>query len=273
MTNEVNSLPLSEIKTKNNSRLNHSREGDLSDLMLSIKNHGVLEPVGVKKSGDHYDLIFGFRRYFASKKLGNKTIPARVVLTENAKESDAILLNITENLVRANPTIAEQSIAFKKLRDNGMTPAEISIRLGVPRKRVKAYLSAMRTMPNDLRKDVQYVAPGNRAGKGKIPGGVINLVENARKSLGLTRSQCRLVYEASRGEDATVKHVQSALVAVRSGVALKKALAEAANFQQFAVNLNMNKTEQRKIENKTGKKMGRIITNLLAEKYPGLVFQ
>ena len=102
-------------------------DGDsLQLLSQSIKEHGVLQPITVRKSGRDHIIVMGERRYRASKLAGQKTIPA--IVREYA-DNDVLEVQIIENLQRRDvePTEEAEAIAFLMDKYN---PAEIAKRLG-----------------------------------------------------------------------------------------------------------------------------------------------
>jgi ParB family chromosome partitioning protein len=103
---EVVKLKISEVVLKDNSR--GQIGDDLSELMSSIKTHGLLQPIGVIKSkrGKKYEVVYGNRRYNAVKKLGIKTIQA-VILKVN--DADKLILNLVENIQRKDVPVSEQA--------------------------------------------------------------------------------------------------------------------------------------------------------------------
>lgn len=99
-------------------------EKELIELSESIKTHGLLQPILVrpvsgsldKKGLQNYEIVYGERRFRASKLAQMKTIKAEV---RNITDEDAIEIQIIENLVRKDIHPLEEAEAFKKLLDNG----------------------------------------------------------------------------------------------------------------------------------------------------------
>ncbi len=104
---------------------------DLEDLIQSIKQHGVLQPVVVTKRGDGYELVAGERRLRASKALGLKTVPA---IVREANEQQKLELAIIENVQRADLNAYEEALAYKALVDEfGLTQEQAAQRMGKSR--------------------------------------------------------------------------------------------------------------------------------------------
>ena len=91
-------------------------EQAINELAESIKIHGVIQPIVVRKIGDKYEIIAGERRYKASIMAGKSTIPA-IVTSLDDKESTEIAL--IENVQRQDLTPIEEAISYKKILDMG----------------------------------------------------------------------------------------------------------------------------------------------------------
>ena len=103
-------------------------EDSLEELADSIKEHGVIQPIVVRKLGDKYELIAGERRTKASSLAGLTTIPA-IVRDMNDKESAKI--SILENLQRKNLTAIEEAKTYKRILElDNMTQEELARTMG-----------------------------------------------------------------------------------------------------------------------------------------------
>lgn len=101
-------------------------EAKLKGLADSISQHGVLQPITVRKSGTKYIIVMGERRYRASKIAGKKTIPAIVKMYE---KSDVLEIQIIENLQRQDVEATEEAEAIAFLSER-YTSTEIAKKLG-----------------------------------------------------------------------------------------------------------------------------------------------
>ena len=82
----------------------------LSELMESIRTHGVLSPLLARQKGDGYELVSGHRRRLAAQKLGLKTVP---VLVREMTDDEAVILMVDSNLQRENLMPSEKAFAYK----------------------------------------------------------------------------------------------------------------------------------------------------------------
>lgn len=123
---------------------------DQEDLKQEIKKDRVLSDLVVRNRGEFYEIIDGERRWRAVKELEWKTVPVRVVDADDAK---ARLSVYKLNKIRKSYTVEEEARYFKKLRDEGMTPLEISKQLNVDSRWVLAHLNVFR-FPEDIQKAV-----------------------------------------------------------------------------------------------------------------------
>ena len=102
---------------------------ELNDLAESIKLHGVIQPLVLRRVGDKYEIIAGERRYKASVKAGLQTVPA-IIMNIDDKQSAEVA--VVENLQRKNLTAIEEAQSYKKILDMGyLTQEELAKRMGV----------------------------------------------------------------------------------------------------------------------------------------------
>ena len=139
----------------------------LSELASSIKRHGVVQPLLVKRNGARYTIVAGERRYRAARAAGLMTVP--VVLTD--VDEDAVMeLSLVENIQRENLNPIEEAAAIKLLmQQHDLTQDEVSERVGKSR---PAIANALRLLT--LAKSVQKLIKDGRlsAGHGKMLAGV-----------------------------------------------------------------------------------------------------
>ncbi|MFW6124291.1 MAG: ParB/RepB/Spo0J family partition protein [Acidobacteriota bacterium] len=126
-----------------------SQLGDMDDLINSIKERGVLEPILVRKKGGNFEIIAGERRYIASKKIGLEMVPCIVM---NVNDMEAMEISLIENLQRLDLDVFEEADGLKYLSENyGYNHEQISKKLGKARSTVTEIISISR-IPEDLRK-------------------------------------------------------------------------------------------------------------------------
>ena len=120
-TNDINAtaIALSLIQPSGYNPRKDFDEQSLTELADSIRQHGVLQPVGVRPiSGtDRYEIVFGERRYRASLIAGRENIPA--LIYDTLSDNEAEELAITENLQRKDIAPMEEAEAFRSLIESG----------------------------------------------------------------------------------------------------------------------------------------------------------
>ncbi len=123
---QVQELPIGRIIPDPMQPRKTFNEEALKQLAESIEEHGVLQPITVRKSGKDYIIVMGERRYRASKLAKKKTIPSIVRAFDN---NDVLEIQIIENLQRQDvePTEEAEAVAFLSEK---YAPTEISKRLG-----------------------------------------------------------------------------------------------------------------------------------------------
>lgn len=113
-------------------------EEAIEELAQSLKEHGLLQPIIVRKSIKGYEIVVGERRYLAAKHAGLKTIPA---LIRELTEEQMMELAIIENLQRENLNPIEEAMAYDKLIHHlGVTQEQLAARLGKSRPHIANHL-------------------------------------------------------------------------------------------------------------------------------------
>lgn len=103
-------------------------EGALNELAASIKQHGIIQPLVVRKIGDKYEIIAGERRYKASQIAGLQKVP---VVIMNLDDSQSAEVAVVENIQRKDLTALEEAESYKKLLDKGyLTQEQLANRMG-----------------------------------------------------------------------------------------------------------------------------------------------
>jgi len=124
---------------------------ELERLADSIRQHGVLQPIVVRRSGDRYQLVVGERRWRAARAAGLQVIPA--VVADFARE-DLLEVALVENVQRHDLNPMELAHAFRALSESGLTQEEIGHRVSLDRSTVANHLRLLE-LPRDLQEDVE----------------------------------------------------------------------------------------------------------------------
>ena len=122
--------------------------GDLSELIASIGEKGILEPLVVRPRGSRFQIVAGERRYQAAVQAGLRELP---VVIRDVDETEMLELALIENLQRKDLTPFEESEALHGLAEScGYTHEDLARRLGKSRTSVTESL-ALNAMPQDVR--------------------------------------------------------------------------------------------------------------------------
>jgi len=105
-------LPVDEVKSNPRQPRKHFDEEKIKALSTSILHDGLLQPIVVRKRGEHYELIMGERRLQAARLAGVPTVPA---LVRAAQDVDSLRLALVENLQRENLNPIEVAEAYRAL--------------------------------------------------------------------------------------------------------------------------------------------------------------
>lgn len=109
-------------------RLAFDEEG-LKELSESIKQHGIIQPLVLRRLGNKYEIIAGERRYKASIMAGLKTVPA---IISNIDDNQSAEIALVENIQRRNLTSIEEAKSYKNLLDRGyLNQTQLAEKMGV----------------------------------------------------------------------------------------------------------------------------------------------
>jgi len=123
----------------------------LQELVDSIREKGILQPLVVRRKGIGYELIAGERRWRAAQKAGIKEVP---VLVKEVKESELLELSLIENIQRENLNPIEEAEAYKGLLEHfHLTQEEISKRVGKDRTTVTNTIRLLK-LPPEIRQSL-----------------------------------------------------------------------------------------------------------------------
>ena len=122
-------------------------EAALESLAESIKTHGIVQPLLVRRHGDGFELIAGERRWRAAKMAGLTRVP---VLVKDVTDENVLEIALIENIQREDLNPIEEAQAYKRLIENvGLTQESLAIRIGRDRSYITNYLRLLK-LPPDL---------------------------------------------------------------------------------------------------------------------------
>lgn len=144
---EIIEISLDELRANPYQPRKRFDDDSLKELAESIKNHGVFQPIIVKKSIKGYEIIAGERRCRASKLAGRETIPAIVRAFTDEQMMEIALL---ENLQRENLSAIEEAIAYRSMIEKlNLTQDELSKKVGKSRSHITNIIGLLR-LPKEI---------------------------------------------------------------------------------------------------------------------------
>ena len=235
-------LPISQVESCASQPRKHFDEEALADLADSIRAHGIIQPLTVRKlASGYYQIIAGERRWRAARMAGLSEVPAIVIEADDRK---AMELAMIENLQREDLNPMEEAEGYRALMDQyAMTQEEAAERVGKSRSAVANALRLL-NLATPLRADVE---------SGRLSAG------HARALLPLSAAQ----------QEKTAQLVMSRELSVRQTESLVKKLLEEAKPKKPAktgISVNYAEEAQKELSSKlgracrivTGRKKGRI---------------
>jgi ParB family chromosome partitioning protein len=174
-------------------------ETKISELASSIRNQGIIQPLVVRRKGDHYELIAGERRWRAAMKAGLEQVP---VVVRDASDHEVLQLALIENLQRENLNPIEEARGYRRLQEEFQwTQEEMAEKVGKSR---PAIANSMRllALPDEVQQEI--------AG-GRLPAGQARALL-ALQSEPLIVSACRQVIAkglSTRETEKLVRYLKS----------------------------------------------------------------
>lgn len=147
----VQELPLADLELNPFQPRKHFNQAALEELAATIREHGILTPVVVRRVADGFQIIAGERRLRAARLAGLTHVPT---IVREASDSQALQMALVENLQREDLNPLEAAEAYQKLVDEfGLTQEQLAGRLGRDRSSVANSLRLLR-LPKRIRDDV-----------------------------------------------------------------------------------------------------------------------
>lgn len=185
-------IPVEQIEVNPYQPRTHFDETALQELADSIKVHGIIQPITVRRlAPQQYQLISGERRLQASKRAGLKTIPAYV---RTANDQQMLEMSLIENIQRENLNAIEIALSYQRLiSECNLKQEELGERVGKNRATVTNYLRLLKLPP-----DIQIAVRDNKLSMGHARA-IIN-VENPADQL--------YIFNKILKEDLSVRKVE-----------------------------------------------------------------
>jgi len=197
----VNEIPLKQIETNPFQPRTYFDEQSLEELVLSIREHGIIQPITVRRVEEgRYQLITGERRYRAAFKAGLKKIPAFV---RQAEDDNMLELALVENIQREDLDAIEVAISYQRLIDEcNLTQENLGDRVGKKRATVTNYLRLLR-LPAEIQAGIRE----KKIGMG-----------HARALLGIDAPEQQVeIYEKTVSQDLSVRAVEKLVQKIKEG--------------------------------------------------------
>lgn len=145
--NKILEVELEKIKVNPMQPRKKFTDTQLDELVDSIKEYGVIQPLVVSREGGDYELIAGERRFRASEKAGLKKVP---VIVREVDDQEKLEVAIIENVQRENLNPIDLATAYRKMTDKfGMSQEEVAKKVGKSRPAVANTLRFLK-LPEEI---------------------------------------------------------------------------------------------------------------------------
>lgn len=151
---EVAMAALERIKPNPYQPRHNFPEAELRELAASIREHGVIQPVTVRKSSDGYELISGERRVRAARMAGLTEIPAYILTIDSDRKM--LELAIVENVQRQDLNPVEEAESYRALIDKcGLSQEEVAEKIAKDRTTVTNFLRLLK-LPDEIKNSLRH---------------------------------------------------------------------------------------------------------------------
>ncbi len=182
--------------------------GDLSELMASIAEKGIIEPIIVRQRGGRFQIVAGERRYQAAVQVGLRDIP---IVIREVDDDEIIEIALIENIQRKDLTPFEESEALQSLATRcGYTHEDMARRLGKSRTSITESLS-LNHMPDEVKNlgrlaDISSTSLLLEIVRQGDPQKMVALIEKLSRDGGVTREAVRNEKETAKPKAGRPKH-------------------------------------------------------------------
>jgi ParB family transcriptional regulator, chromosome partitioning protein len=197
---EVKQIPVQNIVPNRFQPRTVFNEDKISELALTIRTHGVIQPIVVREySADKFEIIAGERRWRAVQSLNWDTIPA-IVKEFNDKETASVAL--IENLQREELSAIEEAVAYAKLLElHNLTQEALAQRLGKGQSTVANKLRLLK-LPDDIQNALMEKSITERHARALIP------LKEPEKQVQLMKEIIEKQLNVKQTEDRVVKMLE-----------------------------------------------------------------
>ncbi len=145
------SCPIEELKPHHRQPRKTFNDVKMAELVASIKEKGIIQPLVVRRQDDHYQIIAGERRWRAAQKAGLESVP---VVIQDVAEDSALEIALIENIQREDLNPLEEAGAYRHLMDSfDLLQEEVAKRVGKDRSTVANALRLLR-LPEKVKDDL-----------------------------------------------------------------------------------------------------------------------
>ncbi len=145
------SCPVEELKPHHRQPRKTFNDAKMAELVASIKEKGIIQPLVVRRQDDHYQIVAGERRWRAAQKAGLESVP---VVIQNVTEDSALEIALIENIQREDLNPLEEAGAYRHLMDSfDLLQEEVARRVGKDRSTVANALRLLK-LPEKVKSDL-----------------------------------------------------------------------------------------------------------------------
>lgn len=236
MEENITIVPIKDIKPLDNSRIGKT---EVSELMKSLKQVGILQPIILRKSDQ--SIVMGNRRFEAAKKLGWTEVPC--ILKENLEDdAEVYIMNLTENIQRKDISPMEigrycDMLNKGKVGKVRYTIAEIAVKLGIAKGRVTRSIYNFNRTPEKIKNKIR-----NGLGEQDIPETVVRAINSINeKCKRMTEKEYITLCEMAENDNLQPSHISLIGTMMMGGRSLEDSIKMLDDYRLASLKLIFNK--------------------------------
>ena len=259
------------LKIGENSRFR--ADSNLAELMESIKQNGILQPIVARK--EDKQIIMGYRRWASAIKLGFEKVPVRYM--EGIDDKTLLILNLTENIQRKDISSIEIGRICDIMVKNAkfkISISELAIAVGVPMNRIKTCVDAFKHLPAEFRDKVVHMEVGMGRKIGELPENIVFAILNFNRVYKkISADETKLLLKKASENLLSISQIALLGRLFSAGMPFKKAIKEIDIYTVMRIDLIAMKTELASVMKKEGiSGKNALIIKIVKDRYPNLLY-
>jgi len=262
----VEQVDIKKIKHLENYRAEY-KEHEMVELMSSMKQIGLLQPIGINPQDDGtFVVVFGNRRFKAAVKLGWTSVPA-VIPPRKLNRVDFLTWHARENLDRVDPSFTEIGLLLQSYEQLNLTRSEIAVRLSRSVNWVNCVLASFERIPPHLREYVTAISKPGRRKEGHISISQAEQITVLARNHSINPEGVDKLFHFARKNGVENTDVSKVAKLMGGNVSFEDACLMVGKYTRVSVSVSVKNVTIKRLEKSYEKSIHAILREHLAENF------